>query len=57
MAGEIISERRREVFVCSHLHIAAYLGIFLIQHIMLRLLVWVLYIFASSVVISVLLNM
>lgn len=34
---EIISERRREVFICSHLHVAAYQGIFLIQHIRLGL--------------------
>lgn len=55
MVGEIIRERRREVCVLTLTHscVAGYL----IQHITLRLLVWVLYIFASGVVISMLLNM
>lgn len=40
------------VLICSHIRWSAHLGIFLIQHIILRLLVWALYISASGVAIS-----
>lgn len=35
---EIISERRREVFICLYLYVVVQLGIFFIQYIMLGLL-------------------
>ena len=56
-AGEIASERRGIPVCPAYMDGAAYLGIFLLKPIMLKLLVWMLYIFAPGVVIPVLLNM
>lgn len=49
---QVIIVRRRVALICSRVCRSAHLGIFLIQHIILRLLVWVLYISASGTAIS-----